>query len=522
VNLVIEHIALECLLPGGPDLDSASTAAIRDKITAAACNELPRALAQVFTRGAGGEGMSFVDTLRFDAHVDAGWTPQQIADAIASQIADSLRSALEESDSVRFLDRPDLLARFIAHLAYGKAFRHHWHREFEGLKHLPVSAALRTLVERDPLEALAALARLADADLPRIIALLSRTDALRAAQAFLRHSGPACRDGRAISRVLIEGGFIALSESRDRILFAVKLWQRAAAYADGETILVAQVLCRAMAGAVSPRDGPAASGGRAGLSIEVAHIEAADIEAVLAGLAIDTSPQELAACRSFDPHILREILSLATHRAPAMAGDASLWCAHCGLWLLLAHVLEQLPKSMSIEDREMLAFGALTCMLGGGAGAVWSDPVLRAQLRIPREDGDVAARLASSSATLRDLTDDTLGEPRRSFAQRRTDMRFVSAAGTAVGLPRRLLRLAMRVAYRALRAYAHRLPGFSTSSCSYLVDNFVAIPGRVSAQEHVDVVLMPPPLDVIWRMTGAGQAQYALPSGSRVRAGVQR
>jgi hypothetical protein len=92
-----------------------------------------------------------------------------------------------------------------------------------------------------------------------------------------------------------------------------------------------------------------------------------------------------------------------------------------------------------------------------------------------------------------------------------------------LNLPRPLTRAATRVAYAALTAYARRLPGFAESSFAHLWKNLLATPATLRLHaDLIEVALTPPPLDVIWRISGADRAAYVLPNGRRVRVGPRR
>jgi hypothetical protein len=81
----------------------------------------------------------------------------------------------------------------------------------------------------------------------------------------------------------------------------------------------------------------------------------------------------------------------------------------------------------------------------------------------------------------------------------------------------------MRLATHALRYYASRLPGFSESSFAHLWTNLLSTPATIRAGANQFLVgLAPPPLDVVWRISGAGAANYELADGRRVIVEVRR
>jgi hypothetical protein len=65
--------------------------------------------------------------------------------------------------------------------------------------------------------------------------------------------------------------------------------------------------------------------------------------------------------------------------------------------------------------------------------------------------------------------------------------------------------------------------GHIFSSNGHLWRNFLATPAFVNAAEDtIRVELDPPPLDLVWRISGAGRADFALPDGRRVLVDVRR
>ena len=92
-----------------------------------------------------------------------------------------------------------------------------------------------------------------------------------------------------------------------------------------------------------------------------------------------------------------------------------------------------------------------------------------------------------------------------------------------LNLPGAVTRVATRVAYVALSAYARRLPGFAESSFAHLWKNFLATPATLRVSTGAtEVMLAPPPLDVIWRISGADRATYVLPNRRSIRVGLRR
>jgi hypothetical protein len=136
------------------------------------------------------------------------------------------------------------------------------------------------------------------------------------------------------------------------------------------------------------------------------------------------------------------------------------------------------------------------------------------------ENDDVMAGLGETYLT---RASDETSVARHSFALRRRDMHHMKAAVAALGLSHACARGPMRVSTRAMRAYARRLPGFADSSFIHLWTNLLSTPGTVSRRDQaIDIVLSPPPLDIVWRISGAGSARYGLLDGRIVNVEVRR
>jgi hypothetical protein len=181
---------------------------------------------------------------------------------------------------------------------------------------------------------------------------------------------------------------------------------------------------------------------------------------------------------------------------------------HGGVWLLLPYLLDHAPATILI---------ALALTAGTDARGVWRDDLLRDALGISSEDDELV-----DSLTARDGPRGAASLP-RPFAVRRRDQKHLLAAAMALGIPMSLLRVPTRLATHSLRRYASRLPGFSESSFAHLWRNLLSTPAtiRVGANQLL-VGLTPPSLDVIWRISGAGAANYELPDGRRVIVEVRR
>lgn len=161
------------------------------------------------------------------AVVDAGWDRAQTARAFASALRGAVMRALkgESVDGViRFADRSAYLARFLADLADGEAFDRWFHGRFADLRPIPRPQALRMALERQPDDALAALAELDTAGrLPRVLECLGESESARVFTLLAAQpSSPAERHAAAaaLARWANGGGLVGLAGAGHRLRLA--------------------------------------------------------------------------------------------------------------------------------------------------------------------------------------------------------------------------------------------------------------------------------------------------------------
>src|SRR5215470_541604 len=133
--LAIERLIVECHVPATGE--EARARGILERVLSSMTHDLPDCLERILAAEADSEAIVVIDTLRFDATINAQWPRDRIARALAAQMSRSLWRALERPDTIRFQDRPEMLARFFSDLAQGTAYTRVWHRAFDGLCLLP-------------------------------------------------------------------------------------------------------------------------------------------------------------------------------------------------------------------------------------------------------------------------------------------------------------------------------------------------------------------------------------------------
>ncbi len=118
-------------------------------------------------------------TLNVDLNLDA--SEDRLAEIWARQAAVSVAMVLQDNakaDQVlHFASSAAHLAHFLRDLADGSAWDKWYYRKFDGLRSLPLSAALRTAVCREPLIGLEALQQISDSAARRVFSVLTEHDA---------------------------------------------------------------------------------------------------------------------------------------------------------------------------------------------------------------------------------------------------------------------------------------------------------------------------------------------------------
>jgi len=121
--------------------------------------------------------------LETEVDVDAAWDQEQMSRVWATHLARALTCELHEdsdgSNVVRFADHAAYLARFLVDVAEGCAWGKWYYEAFEGLRLLPTSAVLRTVLCEYPRTGSAALLQLPTGTVTRVLRALTVQDARR-------------------------------------------------------------------------------------------------------------------------------------------------------------------------------------------------------------------------------------------------------------------------------------------------------------------------------------------------------
>jgi hypothetical protein len=416
----------------------------------------------------------FIEHLHFACAVNSAWDDSAIGDALAAALAASLDKAPRRDGATVFRDRPEFLAAFLLAAADGTAWARWWFDEFEGLKPLGASAAIRTALVGAGEAGADALARLTESAASRVLRTLSTGDAARVL-AWLGErpaSAPRAPSG---------------------------LWRRAASLCGGTKIvewLEVLVACEREA------PGSACAQTLETLRAMAALREAAGRGTIDAGALRGETP--LAALQAF---LLRRNLSTAwLGRVPQAELDAMVADMEA---LAGNEARSEKPTSGAPIERESTRHGGAFVLLG----------TLARSGRLERWQARLARRMS----------------PREAQAHARALALRVIAAALAPHAPEKVehdpaLRLAMdvtgagdaarpvrRAAAALLHATAQRILGLEGSSVAYLRENALSLSAAVERQgAQVTVRLGRAPLDVLLVLSGVKRGAIDLPGGVRV------
>jgi hypothetical protein len=162
--------------------DHPDPAFVRQQLDNLANTVLPETLASLTASLGSEDGVVLIRRLEVNLALNISLDKGNLARQWAKRIVRELLIALhtEKGNGIaRFPSRAAFVARFLADLAQGEAWGKWYYRQFDGLRMLPVSAALRTAV-CDPDNAGAeTLLRLPERDLVRVLQTLTVQDARR-------------------------------------------------------------------------------------------------------------------------------------------------------------------------------------------------------------------------------------------------------------------------------------------------------------------------------------------------------
>jgi len=527
------------------------------------------------------ESVVFIDRLDFDCALNAAWDDEQLARACARDFVHALTAQADAAGVRRFADRAEFVASFAIALADGDAERCWWFDEFEGLRLLPRSSALRTVLGGEGAAAWAALARLTDAAAQRVLQTLTPADARRLMSALGRADGGLAPPLAGLRRALAAPLAERVPGAAHRVLAALVALAREEPASIGARAVDALQALAALHTA-------AASGALA------THLTAdASPRVALARCCAATgiAPDALAAWSEADVDELLDTLRRAAPSPPDVATADAERSAWGGTWLLVA-LLARLGWWQRWQDAGRDASGehagdlahslvlavAARALLGDAHALLTEDPLLRRIFGDPHP--------APAAGWLRHVLRLPLAPPRASAfattplgAGRRRRVALIEAdRGSIVGLFRPaqaaaavaaalpadavlvstgepsseapddlaaaiawwqahgpaashgalddlddLDDLLAIVALNLLREFASRLPGCRESSPAYLRSQCLSMSAHVTLDDAcIGVRLGRAPLDVLLTLAGINRGTTVLPDGRALRIETDR
>jgi hypothetical protein len=127
--------------------------------------------------------LCFIKRLDMTIDINAGWESEQLARCFAARAVQHLYTEIGDagynSNVVRFKNPAEYLASFLSDLARGQAWTKWYYNLFDGVRVLPLSAAIRTVLENHAAHALSALHTLDGQGLRQLLTSLTRADCER-------------------------------------------------------------------------------------------------------------------------------------------------------------------------------------------------------------------------------------------------------------------------------------------------------------------------------------------------------
>jgi hypothetical protein len=189
----IGQLNVGCLVPK----DHPSPMSVQTELSTTAKRRLSSACAGLFGPlcSANDSSVWFIRSLNIDLAVDVSWEAERVARAWAQPLARAVICSVTNGDDgsnvLRFPNRATYLSQFLNDLAAGAAWGKWYYHGFNGLRALPLSAAIRETICREPATGEIALQQLAaNGRLDGVLRAMNETDCRSALTAL-------CGAGRA-------------------------------------------------------------------------------------------------------------------------------------------------------------------------------------------------------------------------------------------------------------------------------------------------------------------------------------
>ncbi len=433
----------------------------------------------------------FIDRLVIADTIGGKWDPAVIVRKVAARIAAALSAEIDGGGGLRFRDRVEFVAAFLAALADGSAWQRWWFSEFEGFKALSSSNALRSVVLAEGETGFAALARLTGRGAQRVIDSMTPTDATRILAAWR---------GR-LTTVRVE---------------VRELWSLSVTL-EGDIDTAPRQWFAAMVACERARPG---SAGEGAVELLQSMRELRDIWAAypMTALSAGDDPRSalhvVAARFGLEPAWLDEMNEAALQElvrelaaSTASQPGAALWSEHGGVFLLM-HLIMRLRWADSWRG-QLTEIGARTLAFAIAAHAVApeqahqvvNDQALLQALEISEVHGFLLRQRRRCERALRVIAGDPAPQARAHRSQRALVGGRLGAAVHCAGA-------------QLLAEFGERLPGLAESSPEYLRKNLLKLPAAVDARPAgARVRLGRAPLDVLLMLAGCKRGSCELPGG---------
>lgn len=552
--LTIGQLQIACRAPGAESAHRMASRMTEIAHAELGC-ALEDALDAAFPSGWRGDGaVVSVHRVVLDLDVDLAADRQQIAKVWARALARAALSAVASGDAVRFDDGSARLAAFVADLVQGRAWSCWYWRDFDGVKLLPLSTALRTVLLRDASHGLAALRRCPPDTRAQILEAMAPSQTRECLDAFV--AVEPVRSGAGIDNVAAWAVGILRNPARHRPvspahlalemlctpdrhiangaadLGAERLLNLAEALSEIDEdvpgshapptpnrkgnrqlptshepnrVQIGAALRRATAAAVGPlhdpgtqTPGPATDTPFGGAFLLWPHIAALPVTPITAGWSTDLGAPDAVLrwrvlARCFGPLVERRVLNDSL--------------------LMRLFAPDPCPAAADILDwTEAQARDADACLpiawleAERVTAAHWRQ--ISGLLRVLKGSGQgYWLRVGQVEDHPETLANEALPSPLETDLQ---DAETLLAPDAPV--------LVGQLAQIALKRFAYGQPGFANASVAYLQRSFLSMSARTVQNEDAFVAALGPvPLAILLNLTGAGRMSYALPGGETVR-----
>ncbi len=490
-SFTIDRLFCDCAMPRDQIVDIGS----RHRLHDVAEQYVPQALADLLEPlcGAQDDGVWLIRRLEISFHANLAWDSSKLTSRWAGALAKAILHVTQREWDSRvafyYRSRAEYIAAFVSDLADGMAWNKWQYQLFSGLRPLPTSAVLRTLLVTETANALGGLALLLAASLHRVVACLLPQDAELVWSHLIASATQPGEEALAHLLAICEcEGAPPESLSKDALRLLVRMinasnradedfWRKAVASVEA---FVALASLRAR----WPPD-------------RWSEIESALIAGTLAMLPGDAYTIAGKGLRHWIDHpaLLQRAAGIVSSQSVKARQDKR--STRFGCIFLLLPLIEELPAEAWSRQPELLKFAVFVrCCAPEARPMATADPLLRELFTVPAggEPDEVAAPPAVEVWNW-------LRETGHAAAEMPLDSIYL-AGDDAIAV----------ASHAVLRGFAQKLPGFGSSSLRHLWANFLDFRASVDVEpERIVVHMTSPPLQVILRLAGLTSGSYRLP-----------